>query len=89
MSAAQDRNLLFGIVALQFDFVTPDQLVTAMHAWVLNKKSLADLLVEREALSASRRAMLEPFGEEHVRQHQGDPQRSLAVIVPVGNPELN
>jgi hypothetical protein len=81
MSAAQDRNLLFGIVALQFDFVTRDQLVAAMNAWALDtKKSLADLLVERDALTASRRAMLEPLVEEHVRQHQGDPQRSLAAL---------
>ena len=81
MSGAQDRNLLFGIVALQFDFVTRDQLVAAMNAWVLDKKkSLADLLVERDALTASRRAMLEPLVDEHVRQHQGDPQRSLAAL---------
>ena len=32
-----DRNLLFGILALQMDFITRDQLVAAMHAWVLAK----------------------------------------------------
>jgi hypothetical protein len=32
-----DRNLLFGILPLQSDFVTRDQLVEAMNAWVLEK----------------------------------------------------
>ena len=36
-ASAADRNLLFGILALQMDFVTRDQLVAAMHAWVLDK----------------------------------------------------
>ena len=40
-----DRNLLFGILALQMDFVTRDQLVAAMNAWVLDKtRPLGDLL---------------------------------------------
>ena len=64
-TAQQDRNLLFGIVALQFDFVTRDALIAAMNAWVLDKKKpLADLLVEREARTPSRRAMLEPLVEQ-------------------------
>jgi tRNA A-37 threonylcarbamoyl transferase component Bud32 len=80
-SANQDCNLLFGIVALQFDFVTRDQLVAAMNAWVLDKKrSLADLLVERGALTASRRVKLDAMVEEHLLQHQGDTQRSLAAF---------
>ena len=49
--AASDRNLLFGILALQMDFITRDALVAAMNAWVLQKhRSLADLLEERGAL---------------------------------------
>ena len=39
---AADLNLLFGILALQMDFISRDQLVAAMHAWVLDKsKALA------------------------------------------------
>ena len=34
---AADRNLLFGILALQMDFIRRDALVKAMHAWVLDK----------------------------------------------------
>jgi hypothetical protein len=32
-----DRNLLFGILALQLDFVQRDALIQAMHAWVLDR----------------------------------------------------
>ena len=36
-----DRNLLFGILALQMDFIGRDALIAAMNAWVLDKaKSL-------------------------------------------------
>src|SRR5438552_4022178 len=32
--SASDRNLLFGILDLQMDFISRDQLVAAMYAWV-------------------------------------------------------
>ena len=32
-----DRNLLFGILALQMDFITRDALIAAMNAWVVQK----------------------------------------------------
>src|SRR5262249_49755447 len=35
--ADADRNLLFGILALQMDFIGRDALIAAMHAWVLDK----------------------------------------------------
>ena len=34
---AADRNLLFGVLALQMDFISRDALVGAMNAWVLDK----------------------------------------------------
>jgi hypothetical protein len=40
-----DRNLLFGILAMQLDFVTKDALIAAIHAWLLDKaKPLGDIL---------------------------------------------
>ena len=40
-----DRNLLFGILALQMDFIARDALIGAMNAWVLDKaRSLGDIL---------------------------------------------
>ena len=76
-----DRNLLFGILALQMDFISRDQLVAAMHAWVLEKtKSLGEILLEQNALAAGDRALLEPLVDRHIAQHGGDPEKSLAAL---------
>src|SRR5438477_5762677 len=80
MSSAADRNLLFGILALQMDFITRDQLVEAMHAWVLEKqRPLGDILVERGALAAADHAVLAPMVERHIAKHGGAAE-SLAAL---------
>jgi serine/threonine protein kinase/Tfp pilus assembly protein PilF len=84
--ASADRNLLFGILALQLDFISRDALIAAMHAWVLAKqRPLGDILVELGALDAGRRALLETLVQEHLKQHGGDVGRSLAAL-PVPTP---
>lgn len=76
-----DQNLLFGILALQMDFISRDQLVEGMNAWVLDKqRSLAAVFVERNLLSSDRKSLLEALVQEHLKQHQGDPQKSLAAL---------
>jgi serine/threonine protein kinase/tetratricopeptide (TPR) repeat protein len=87
-----DRNLLFGILALQLDFIDRDRLVSALHAWVLEKhKPLGQILVEQRALAEPRRTLLEALVAEHLRQHDDDPEKSLAAINSVGSlqAELN
>jgi ADP-ribosylglycohydrolase len=43
---------LFGILALQLDFIGRDALIAGMQAWVLDKaKPLSQILAEREALT--------------------------------------
>jgi serine/threonine-protein kinase len=79
--ASADRNLLFGILALQMDFISRDALIAAMHAWVLDKhKPLGQILVEQGALRDDTRAVLEVVVGKHLELHGGDPQRSLASI---------
>ena len=81
MSSLADRNLLFGILALQLDFITREQLISGMQAWVLAKvKPLAELLQHAGSLSAEHRAALEAIVAAHVKQHNNDPQQSLAAI---------
>ena len=49
--AQADRNLIFGLLALQMDFITREQLLDAMHAWMLHKDTpLGQLLRERGVL---------------------------------------
>jgi hypothetical protein len=55
-----DRNLLFGILALQMDFISRNALITAMHAWVLDKgKPLSQILLDQDALGADEHELLE------------------------------
>lgn len=76
-----DANLLFGVVALQMDFVARDQLIAGMQAWVNEKSTpLADHLVRLGSLKPERRRLLEPLVAEHIRQHQGRASHSLAAV---------
>ena len=76
-----DRNLLFGINALQNDFITRDALVAAMAAWALAKdRPLGAVLVEQGALDPADRVALEAMIARRLARHDGDPARSLAAI---------
>ncbi len=80
---ASDRNLLFGILALQMDFISQDALIAAMHAWVLDKaRPLGEILQVQGALGEDERAALDILVKIHLRRHGGDPERSLAFVSP-------
>jgi serine/threonine-protein kinase len=96
-----DRNLLFGILALQMDFIARDELIAAMQAWALEKATpLGRILVGRGALAEDEYALLEPLVARHLRRHGDDPEKSLAAagggaaagvceaLSRVGDPEL-
>jgi len=86
MSSAQsDRNLLFGILAVQMDFVSRDQLLAAMHAWVLDKgKPLGDILRAHGALSEEHLGLLEALVRAHLQTHDNDTRQSLAAVGAAG-----
>ncbi len=85
-----DRNLLFGILALQMDFIDRDQLVSAMNAWVLDKSQpLEALLVQQGDLSKTRCELLASLVQEHLKQHDNDPEQSIRTLAPsVSDQEL-
>ncbi len=67
-----DRNLLFGVLALQMDFIDRDSLIAAMNAWAIDKvQPIGNLLVARGALSPERRSLLDALVTEHLKQHKG------------------
>jgi WD40 repeat protein len=79
--AGSDCNLLFGILAVQMDFVTPDALIAAMGAWVLEKtKPLGRILLDRRAMTEDEYQLLEALVAKHLQKHGGDPARSLAAV---------
>ena len=81
-----DRNLLFGILALQMDFISRDALIQAMNAWVLQKSTpLGQILLDQGALRPDTRALLEALVQKHLEMHDGDAQKSLASISSIGS----
>lgn len=78
-----DRNLLFGILALQMDFVSKDQLFAGMSAWVLQKEQpLGLILVEQGALLDEDRTLLDSVVRRHIAKHGDDPHQSLVSLGP-------
>jgi eukaryotic-like serine/threonine-protein kinase len=79
-----DRNLLFGVVALQMNFISRDALIAAMNASVLEKdKPLGRILVERGDLDERGFDLLDPLVTEHVQRYGGEPERSLESLTSV------
>jgi serine/threonine protein kinase/Flp pilus assembly protein TadD len=80
-----DRNLLFGVLALQADLLDARKFAEACSAWAACKDTpLADLLVERGWLTAADRAHLDYLLERKLHKHGGDARASLrhAATVP-------
>src|ERR1700674_1714444 len=84
--AHADRNLLFGILALQMDFISRDALVQAMNAWVLDKgKPLGQILLDQGQIEQAPRLLLDALVQEHLRLHDNDPEKSLAALSSLGS----
>jgi serine/threonine-protein kinase len=81
--SAADRNLLFGVLALQLDFVSRDALIEAMHAWAMEKgKALGQILVQRQALRPDKQQLLEALVDAHLEEHGNRADQSLAAVRP-------
>ncbi len=76
-----DRNLLFGVLALQADLIDPQQFIEACLLWTRRKDlPLADLLVERGWIVPGDKAHLDYLLGRKLNKHGGDPRASLAAI---------
>lgn len=85
MSHSTDRNLLVGILALQMDFVSRDQLFAAMNTWVLQKeRPLEQILLDNQALTADTMALLRALVAKHLELHGNDAQQSLQSLSSIG-----
>jgi hypothetical protein len=80
-NSGADRNLLFGLLALQNGLIDQAQLVAAFQSWTLQKdRPLADQLVGRGALDADQRGVVEAMVGLHLKRHGGNTAKSLAAI---------
>jgi eukaryotic-like serine/threonine-protein kinase len=81
VTAAADRHLLFGLLALQTGLIQQAQLVAAFHAWTGDKaRPLADHLIALGHLSPTQRSVVEALAALHLQAHGDDVQQSLAAL---------
>ncbi len=79
--AAPDRQLLFGLLALQTGIINQGQLMLAFQAWTLDKtRSLADHLEARGDLNSAKRGVLDALAAVHLETHGGSAEQSLAAV---------
>jgi serine/threonine-protein kinase len=80
-SVAAEKDLLFGLLALQIGLIDQAKLVAAFQAWTLDKdRGLAEHLVGRGDLDADDRSAVEALVARHLKKHGGEVERSLAAI---------
>jgi eukaryotic-like serine/threonine-protein kinase len=73
---AADRDLLFGLLALQIGLIDQGQLVAAFQAWTRNRsRPLAAHLGDGKTLDADDRAAIEVLVERHLKRHDGRSQQ--------------
>jgi hypothetical protein len=98
--AVADRDLLFGLTALQNGLISQGQLVAARRAWTLDKaRALAEEVVARGDLDADDRSAVEAITERRMKKHGNDLERSLAsssadgstreCLTSIGDPDIN
>lgn len=75
-----DRNLLFGILALQLGHIDSTQFTEACAAWALAKqKSLSEILVERGWIKTSDSHEVEQLVARKIEKNAGDVHKSLVM----------
>jgi serine/threonine-protein kinase len=75
-----DRNLLFGVLAMQADLLDPDRFAEACAAWAARKDgALADLLLARGWLTPADRGVIDRLLELKLARH-GDARASIAAV---------
>jgi len=76
-----ERELLLGVLALQNNFVTQEQLLTAFREWTADKSAaFAGILEKHGALKKKVRPVLESLVDAHIESHDNDAEQSLASV---------
>ncbi|NUM54775.1 MAG: protein kinase [Candidatus Hydrogenedentes bacterium] len=74
----QDRNLLFGVLAVQLGKVTSSRLMQAAAAWAIDPATPLDArLVEQGALTQQDHDLIDRLVGEAIRAHSGDAKATL------------
>jgi serine/threonine-protein kinase len=86
MSRSADRNLLFGLLALQNNFIDRDALLDAFSRWVHDRAiPLGQILRDRGALRPDEHDLLQALVAKHLEKFGGDPEKSLQHLSSIGS----
>ena len=77
-AANADRNLLFGMFALQNDHLSQDQLIEAFQAWILRKETPLDAIIRDKILPGNFDVLV---GVNLLREGLDLPEVSLVAIL--------
>src|SRR5271156_3913084 len=77
-----ERNLLFGVVALQNGAVDADRLAETYADWVTEPtQPLADLFIKRGVMTDEQKTEVEKVVASELQANGGDPQATLAATI--------
>ncbi|MBI2423414.1 MAG: protein kinase [Candidatus Hydrogenedentes bacterium] len=77
----RDRNLIFGLMAVQLRQITPTQFVEAAAVWAeAGLGALDEILVEKGYLEATERDFLQMVVGQVIKAHGGNATASLAAV---------
>ncbi len=80
-TTSADRNLLFGVLAVQLDFVSRDDLVAATNQWKQNKdQPLSKVFISQGKLNDEESKLIESVVQKHLERNGKDARKSLESI---------
>ena len=83
--SSTDRNLLFGTLALKMDFITRDELISAMKACASEKdKKMGQVLQSQGSLAEDDEGLLDSLVRRFMEIHDNNARKCLAAVTTVG-----
>ena len=84
-----DQNLLFGVLALQLEFIDARQFVDACSIWATRKEScLGDLLLQQGWIDDEAKSQVDGLLERKLRKHRGQARTVLETVADADLREL-
>ena len=80
------RNLLFGLLAFQNNFIDRRALLAAFDAWTSDKsRPLGQVLAEQGAITDDLLTLIHGLVNAHLARHDNQPEKSLAALTPISS----
>ncbi len=80
-SSQAERNLLVGMIALQMELITQEQLLRAFQAWTLDReKTIESLLLDQRAITHEGQAFIAAIATKFISLHQESIEFSIASL---------